>query len=74
MPTYASWSSMRRRSKDIDPRWDSYETFRADMGERPPGALLIRRNVKAPFGLNNCQWGTWKQQGVLVALRSGRRW
>ena len=50
-PLYRTWKSMRTRCRntnhqqwkdyggrgiDVDPRWDSFENFLADMGDRPP--------------------------------------
>lgn len=74
--TYASWEAMRARCKgnhpsraeygdkgiDIDPSWDSYLQFLADMGERPPGASLDRIDGSRGYSKENCRWATRKQQ------------
>ena len=39
-------------------RWDRFENFLADMGERPPGARLVRPNRKRPFSRCNAVWRT----------------
>lgn len=77
IPTWRSWSSMRRRclrpGSDQYPnyggrgiriceRWDSYSNFLADMGERPPGTSLDRIDVNGHYEPGNCRWATQVQQ------------
>jgi xanthine/CO dehydrogenase XdhC/CoxF family maturation factor len=41
----------------IDRRWiDSFETFLADLGKRPKGAVLRRIDLSKPFEPGNCRW------------------
>lgn len=77
-PTYRSWSSMKKRclypkAKDwpryggrgitICDRWkDSFESFLEDMGERPKGMTLDRKNPNGNYEPGNCRWATPKQQ------------
>lgn len=76
-PAYRSWCHMRERclgkTSDayssyggrgikIDPRWNDYLTFVADMGERPPGTTLDRINNDGDYTLSNCRWATSAQQ------------
>lgn len=76
-PTYRSWGSMRYRclsptAKDypryggrgikIDPRWDDFSLFLADMGPRPPGTTLDRKDVNGDYTKDNCRWSTAKVQ------------
>lgn len=68
-PTHNSWRTMRDRLKpwhksykyykdvDIDPRWEeSFEAFFEDMGERPEGMTLDRRDVNKGYWKWNCRW------------------
>lgn len=80
---YGSWISMRQRCLNptghayanyggrgikIDPRWDSFENFFADMGPRPgPHYSLDRKDTridksKYHYCKENCRWATSRQQ------------
>lgn len=78
-PTYNSWRSMRRRCNSpnyrqynlyggrgitICPRWDSFENFLADMGERPEGTSLDRIDHDGNYEPSNCRWATPKEQAA----------
>lgn len=76
--TYATWRGMKRRCmnpsykryKDyggrgitVCDRWiESFENFIADMGERPEGLTLDRKNNELGYFKENCQWATHEQQ------------
>jgi hypothetical protein len=68
-PEYISWKAMRWRCSGlpgthpayagvtIDPRWDSFETFLADMGPKPhPKDELDRRDSTLGYSKDNCRW------------------
>ena len=74
-PTYQSWLSMRARcrlkSRKDHPRysalgycaeWENFETFLADMGERPEGTTLDRRDNAKGYDKDNCRWATASEQ------------
>lgn len=76
-PTYTSWCSMHTRARNprrhnsyryigagvtVCERWDSFENFLADMGERPLGTSLERNDNALGYFKGNCSWATPTQQ------------
>ena len=75
--TYKSWFSMRQRcyySKHIYYKhygekgitvcdeWQSFENFFRDMGERPEGMTIDRKDSSLGYFKDNCQWSTIESQ------------
>lgn len=74
---YISWSNMIQRCTNpknpkysdyggrgiaVCPRWRSFEHFYADMGDRPDGMSLERKNVNKGYYKTNCKWATPSEQ------------
>lgn len=78
-PTHNSWLAMKSRCNNpnhnryksyggrgikVCDRWlNSFENFLEDMGERPPGMTIDRKNVDRDYCPENCRWATTKTQG-----------
>lgn len=77
-PTYRSWKAMKARCLlkthlayhryggagiDIYQPWMDFLNFLSDMGERPAGYTLERKDGSLGYSPSNCCWATRKQQG-----------
>lgn len=58
--TYRLWGRMLRNHRSsgvgVDPAWQSFETFRQQMGDCPEGHRLGRIDPYADYCRANCQW------------------
>lgn len=76
-PEYMAWSGIIQRcTNDKSPnyhnyggrgikvcdRWLTFENFLADMGRRPPGTTIDRKNNDGNYEPGNCRWATQKEQ------------
>lgn len=76
-PTYQSWCMMKSRCNNPNythfkyygargitycERWESYENFMEDMGERPKGYTLDRIDSEGNYTPSNCKWSTRENQ------------
>lgn len=78
-PTYRVWHGMIQRCTNpknisypyygaigitVCERWFRFENFLADMGERPEGTTLDRKDNLKGYVPSNCRWATSKDQSV----------
>ena len=50
------------RCIEVCKRWWDFESFLADMGDKPKGKTLERVNTNGNYEPENCKWATWKEQ------------
>lgn len=77
--TYRSWQGMFPRCYNLKSpayknyggrgivvcaRWSKFENFLSDMGERPKGLTLDRRDNDKGYNPSNCHWATKSEQAV----------
>lgn len=75
--TYNSWMNMRQRCSDpncpkypryggrgirVCARWQRFENFLADMGEKPEGLTIGRKDNDGDYTPDNCRWEVAEQQ------------
>jgi hypothetical protein len=78
MPEYLVWTEMKQRCGNpkhkkfrfygargvrVCARWEhSFAAFIADMGRRPAGLTLDRKDSNGHYCPENCRWATWNVQ------------
>src|SRR5262249_901164 len=63
-PNSRLWKHYGGRGITVCDRWLDYTNFVADMGERPPGLWIERRDNTQGYSPENCSWETRKTQSL----------
>lgn len=86
-PTWRSWRKMIERCYypyekayhqyggrgiKVCKRWWVFENFEADMGPRPEGMTLDRKDSNKGYSPENCQWASKGIQGENTRLRTNK--
>jgi len=62
-PKHKNYENYGGRGIKVCGAWaTSFETFLADMGERPAGRTLDRKDVNGDYSAINCRWATTIEQ------------
>lgn len=61
-PNVPSFKHYGGKGITVCERWRTFENFLADMGEKPDGLSIDRKEVTGNYEPGNCRWATPKEQ------------
>lgn len=66
-PRYADWGG---RGIQVCERWQTFANFHADMGDKPDGMSIERKDNDGDYTPDNCVWATTTEQNRNQRTRS----
>lgn len=63
-PKHSRFKAYGGRGITVCKRWLSFENFLSDMGQRPVGLTLERKDNDKGYNKRNCCWATYKEQAA----------
>lgn len=69
-PNSTSYHKYGERGIKVCERWQVFENFFEDMGDKPDGLSLERIDVNGDYHPDNCKWGTASEQAFNIRKRS----